>query len=475
MSLPVRTLSDPLVRGTMLHPDDLERPLTLDYELGGIAISDASQGMMVQTWRLEYRGSDAILTPANGGDITLFSLIGVTEISLAFDQNMRPFVAYMKDGEAWYYWWDPLAVDYEHTALEAGVTSPKCCLDDKRPLHVNTSDILLVYVRDEKLFYREQRDRYGVAYQLATGITSALYRIGMGDNLRIHFNFTDDALIPPPDITPVEMVPPYWDNLSHHYIDFNKTTIQSFVTTFGVTIEGDDFTNVFAIGNPTTPIATSINTADSGNQFSFASNVGMSEAVMLLVDDSGTVLKRLHYRGTASNEFITVPNGADYYLVTQSDTGFGTIRKYDSIGNTTPVDPPDPPVDPTGSTPYLEYFGVEFLAGPLDDMMKIVPPEGVFILFIVPMVTEVYHGLFSTISNTSISTTRTGAINKVVGDFTTPPVYTWGLGSGISYNINDAGYGDIDLIPGETYIFNVKNDYPTNANWLRIQHIWRIE
>src|SRR5690606_35250660 len=69
-----------------------------DWELGGVALNDPSQGLSVKVWHAfatHDHDTDVVTVwvEAPGVPATeLFSGIGITEIALAFDQNMNPFV-----------------------------------------------------------------------------------------------------------------------------------------------------------------------------------------------------------------------------------------------------------------------------------------------------------------------------------------------------------------------------------------------
>lgn len=118
----------------------------------------------------------------------LFSEPGITELSLSFDQNMNPFVAYVKDGVAMKYWYDSVAGSMQHKALPAGSRSPKCTIDDKRGFNVGNSDNLLAYIRNGWLVVTYQRDRYEVEHQLAqVGNNAELVSVGMTAANRVQF------------------------------------------------------------------------------------------------------------------------------------------------------------------------------------------------------------------------------------------------------------------------------------------------
>lgn len=184
--LPGHALSSTAIKGAYLAPDFLPVGL-VDFELGGIGISDPSKGLRVQVWKLEYAGGSVYLSSANTPATPLFQRPDITEIGLAFDQNMRPFVCFVQQGAAYYWWFDTLTSQQIFTALPAGSRTPRACIDDKRPLQAASSDIILAYMRDDKLYFRAQRDRYTIEYLLAEGLEADLDRIGMTDKNRIQF------------------------------------------------------------------------------------------------------------------------------------------------------------------------------------------------------------------------------------------------------------------------------------------------
>ena len=187
--IPEHLLSTTVVQADFLFPDSLERSDLVDYELGGIALSDPSQGLEVQRWTLTYVDPDIIITPDSGGDNVAFSIAGITEASLAFDQNMHPFIAYVVAGESWYWWFDPFTAGQEHVQMATGILTPRCCLDDKRASQTDSSDVILAYIRIGNLYYREQRDRYAIEYLLAAGTPYQLSRIGMNIKIRLQFEY----------------------------------------------------------------------------------------------------------------------------------------------------------------------------------------------------------------------------------------------------------------------------------------------
>lgn len=179
--------------------------LLVDWELGGVALNDPSQGLRVKLWtckavRNDDTGDmDVTVTAPGVATTVLFSGAGITEVAISFDQNMHPFVAYMKAGAPWIYWYDPTVPGMTHTALPAGCYDLRCTLDDKRTAAVSDSDIVLCYIRAGTLYRVYQRNRYGSEKALRTGIGAGarLVSIAMnvGSRLQWHlrnYTRTDD-------------------------------------------------------------------------------------------------------------------------------------------------------------------------------------------------------------------------------------------------------------------------------------------
>lgn len=188
--LPDNTFSDTAHIAGFTFPVKTPAPVDKlqDWELGGVGLNDPSQGLMVKVWHclLEIDrdtgvGSVYVEAPGWPKDF-LFSGAGISEVAMAFDQNMNPFIAYMQGADAKIYWYDPTATAMVHTTLPAGSYDLRCSLDDKRQFNVGDSDIILSYIRAGTLYMRYQRDRYAVEYTLKTGIGSTANLVSMAMN-----------------------------------------------------------------------------------------------------------------------------------------------------------------------------------------------------------------------------------------------------------------------------------------------------
>ena len=92
-----------------------------------------------------------------------------------------------------------------------------------------------------------------------------------------------------------------------------------------------------------------------------------------------------------------------------------------------------PPVDTTGSTPWATFFGIPFgVTTQLYDATKIIPADGISLLFEIPITSAPVGVSFVSIENTAVSSSRTGSVGQTVGDYTSYPSYTWGTGGGIA-------------------------------------------
>jgi len=199
--MPGNVLSTTLMYASYLPPDNITPSLITSYQLGGIGLSDASQGLQVQTWTLTIAGpltlNDMVISSPNTPATVLLSKPNVTSISLAFDQNMKPCIAYVSQGNAYFWWYDTTIPGYTIIALPAGTTTPQCTFDDKRKVSINIgkSDIILCYLLNNDLYMRQERDRFTIDYVLRVSVGNdipnpSLLKIGMNNIGRLEFTIT---------------------------------------------------------------------------------------------------------------------------------------------------------------------------------------------------------------------------------------------------------------------------------------------
>ena len=205
--LPENELSTVAVISSFAYPVKTPIPADMlqDWELAGVALNDPSQGLQVKVWHCTLEidrttgvGSVYIEAPAVAKTL-LFSGLGITEVALAFDQNMNPFVAYMQGASAKIYWYDSTVPGMTHTTLPVGCYDLRCTMDEKRLFNIANSDIILSYIRAGNLCIRYQRDRYLVEYVLKAGVGSdaKLVSMALNNGFRIqwrlrNYELTDD-------------------------------------------------------------------------------------------------------------------------------------------------------------------------------------------------------------------------------------------------------------------------------------------
>jgi hypothetical protein len=190
--IPQNVLSAVAVPSAYLTPDDLNVPSPfVDYELGGTDLNDASNGLRIQTWTLTYNSTtgDFTLDSPSTSPVVVYNASGVTWVSLTFDQNMNPIIAYLQSGSAKMWWYDTVPEDYAVLSLPAGTGRPCVCFDDKRQTQIigGAADVILAYVRAGTLYFRAQRDRFTVEYTLRVGVTGDLRRVGLNVGNRLQF------------------------------------------------------------------------------------------------------------------------------------------------------------------------------------------------------------------------------------------------------------------------------------------------
>lgn len=185
--MPDNSLSSQNIPSPILGARALGIGLKSDYEDGPIAITDSSKGLYFQTWSGQAYDLGVFVESNTTGRIDILSELNITTMSFTFDQNGRVVVVYTQYGNTHIWWYDTTIAAYTTTTIGNGITSPKVFLDDKRSVFATTSDIILGYIKNSNLYFRQQRDRYEIEYLLATNVIGRLQKIGMGHNLRLQF------------------------------------------------------------------------------------------------------------------------------------------------------------------------------------------------------------------------------------------------------------------------------------------------
>lgn len=172
----------------MYEPDIQKVSGLIDKELGGIAISDSSSGLTDATWTCSVVGSNVMLSKDGDTPVIMFTRDNVIDIAVSFTQGMVPVFAWQEsNGSIWLRYFDTLEDNYVIVSFGMG-RNPRLSLDDKRHISVNSSDVILAYIKGSELVYRQQRDNYLIERVLLSGLYSeeSLVRVGMG-GLQLQF------------------------------------------------------------------------------------------------------------------------------------------------------------------------------------------------------------------------------------------------------------------------------------------------
>jgi hypothetical protein len=194
--LPANVLSTSTSRPGFDYPvkTPLPEDLLQGWEFGGTALQDPNDGLLVKVWRAflviddETNVGSIFVEAPDVSPIFVLDGLGITDVDLAFDQNMNLFLCFTQLGIAKYYWFDSTAGGYVTDSLPAGCRSPRCCLDDHRAFNTVNSDVVLGYINPlNELCIRYQRDRYLVEYVLAGAFPESLIYVGMNKEFRVQF------------------------------------------------------------------------------------------------------------------------------------------------------------------------------------------------------------------------------------------------------------------------------------------------
>lgn len=179
------------ITDSLMSPRNKDYALTESWELGGVGLSDTSQGLVSHTWRawtdnkaIYIQRSDLPKDTAK----TLLAALNITELDLTFDQNMRPVLTYVSGGIAKLYWYDTVSQSQTITDFP-NVQNPRVSLDDKRSFNTANSDVIFAYINNDQLCCRYQRERYGIEHVLQQlPPKTQLVKIGMGTANRFLFD-----------------------------------------------------------------------------------------------------------------------------------------------------------------------------------------------------------------------------------------------------------------------------------------------
>lgn len=192
--LPDNALSTRPIYGAFLVPDKSD-PL-VDYEMGGINLLDTSQGLWVRLWVCFYENG-WIKIKSDDYTYSLIQTENVKHLSLAFDFNMHAMITYTievtegatKYHEAYLYWYDSAQAAQITTKYGRDYTYPQLGLDDHRLEQSANADIIFAYIKNNNLYYRQQRDRFLIERLFYENLDEFLQLRQIGLNRKNRFQF----------------------------------------------------------------------------------------------------------------------------------------------------------------------------------------------------------------------------------------------------------------------------------------------
>lgn len=191
--LPDNMLSGSNMSTTFLVPFREDR--LIDYEWGGIELSDTSHGLDYQVWRCWFDEPtkevriNRLSEPLTTYIVYTSIAIPIVSIGLSFDGNMRATICWTSvNGDCYLYYYNPVTASMD-TATFNNVTNACISMDDHRQFNVSNADIILAYTRGTQLLYRQQRDRYLIERELSNSSPGNLWQIGMSTQNRFQFGY----------------------------------------------------------------------------------------------------------------------------------------------------------------------------------------------------------------------------------------------------------------------------------------------
>lgn len=190
MALPENTLSTTPVPSAFIGGAAMPVARYIDFETGAGALNDPTLGHFYQMWQARIADDKIYISADNTPEYVWRTVVGLTDVSIAFDQNMRLYIAYRALEVTYLYWYNTLTGDHETWNLGTGYLTPKLTLDDKRTTQSGGSDIIFAYIKDGNLYHRIQRERFQTERLLATGPFLGINKMGMDSGLRLQFLLT---------------------------------------------------------------------------------------------------------------------------------------------------------------------------------------------------------------------------------------------------------------------------------------------
>ena len=161
--IPLNTFTPDPELGDFLPPNDNDYYPLFQVVRGGTEIGNNSAGRDIQDWQVYYQQGIIHIKPSSGDVVFTLSVNNVLSVSLAFDTAMRIVLTWTTPLGAKLYFYDTLTLDYIIVDYDE-VTSSRVTVDKIDTWYNSSSDVLFLYIKNNNLYYRQQRDRYEIEY-----------------------------------------------------------------------------------------------------------------------------------------------------------------------------------------------------------------------------------------------------------------------------------------------------------------------
>lgn len=156
----------------------LQKPVRLPVlvqadSLGPLFLNNSQGSLLAAYWNVNQENSDVILRKGVNGvwaePVVLFQESDfIKDLALTFDQLGRPLVFYRTENlDLKFYWYDPVLQQNAIADLGQGY-DPVACFDFPQDTGQAFTDMLVFYVRANRIYMRVQRDRFAIEYD--TGV-----------------------------------------------------------------------------------------------------------------------------------------------------------------------------------------------------------------------------------------------------------------------------------------------------------------
>lgn len=157
------------------------------YCVGGPAINDTSSLYNTQ-WVATVEDDEVRIRVEGSSDyVVVTTASGLEFISLAFDSQMNPIIAYVQSGVAKLRWYNSLTTSFEVVKFPAGSGHPLLALDLREQIFLADADVVVSYVRSNNLYARVQRESFATERLLRENAGREVVSFGRNQGNRLQW------------------------------------------------------------------------------------------------------------------------------------------------------------------------------------------------------------------------------------------------------------------------------------------------